>query len=113
MLPLGELWSGECRAVPGAPRTADHACCNMGYARGSCERFPEDAGPDAVRFSICRHEGEAVSIQYVLERDHLPFAHGRLEHPAVTESELLTRQARAYVESYLRRKKENRCKENR
>ena len=113
MLPLGEFWAGECRAMREAVQAAGHPGCNMGYARGSCAQFPVDDGPDAVRFTICRHEGAAVGIQYVLERDHLPFAHGRLECPAQAESEILARQAQAYVESYLRHKKENGWKENR
>jgi hypothetical protein len=122
MLPLGAWWKGVCFAVPGAPlveRVAAGAgwCdpnCNLGYARGACARFPEGDGPDAVRFTISSHESAAIHIYYVVERDHHPFAHGRLEYslaPAglVTPAETATleRQAEAYVESYLRRKEES------
>jgi len=117
MLPLGDAFAGECHAVPGRPWQPDPATsrplCNLGYARGRCDRFPADAGPDAVRFTISRDTGAALSLYYVLERDHHPFAHGPLEyslqsasfspHPA---SALLQTQARAYVTSYLRRKAE-------
>jgi hypothetical protein len=115
-LPLGESWTGHCRAVPGGFQPDDAAlrqCCNLGYARHSCSRFPAGDGPDAVRFTISSHEGDILSIYYVVERDHHPFAHGAMacsvstgqwNHPAVDPT--LLRQAQAYAESYLRRKKE-------
>jgi hypothetical protein len=118
MLPLGDWWQGYCHAVPGAPHpTGGSGCettCNLGYARGECARFPEGAGPDAVRFTICSHESTAIGIYYVVERDHHPFAQGRLEYSPTArafatppETATLARQAEAYVESYLRRRKES------
>ena len=118
MLPLGDWWKGECHAVPGAPEEAGGTgCdtgCNLGYARGACVRFPAGAGPDAVRFTISSHESTVIGIYYVVERDHHPFAQGRLAYsPAAKafvtppETAVLARQAQAYVESYLRRKKES------
>jgi hypothetical protein len=116
-LPLGGWWKGVCLAVPGAPQAeaeGNGGCdtnCNLGYARGACARFPAGEGPDAVRFTISSHESASIRIYYVVECDHLPFAHGRLEYsPAAAgfvtppDSAALERQARAYVESYLRRK---------
>ena len=118
MLPLGDWWKGICHAVPGAPEEAGgtwcETTCNLGYARGECVRFPEGPGPDAVRFSISSHEGAAIGIYYVVERDHHPFAQGRLEYSLTAngfvtapETAILARQAQAYVESYLRRRKES------
>jgi len=123
MLPLGDWWTGLCHAVPGEPQdgggsdaSRNATCgtmCNLGYARGECARFPEGDGPDAVRFTISSHEGAAIGIYYVVERDHHPFAHGRLEYSLTAagfvtppETATLARQAQAYVESYMRRKKE-------
>ena len=120
LLPLGDWWKGLCRALPGTPQAdavdavaGNDAGCNLGYARGQCARFPDDDGPDAVRFTVSSHESTAIRISYVLERDHHPFAHGRLEYStaaaafvAPPESVALERQARAYLESYLRRKEE-------
>ena len=117
MLPLGDWWKGVCHAMPGAPQEAGGSwcdtTCNLGYARGECARFPEGEGPDAVRFTISSHENATVGIYYALERDHHPFAHGRLEYSTTArafatppETATLARQAEAYVESYLRRKKE-------
>ena len=121
LLPLGDWWQGFCHALPGAPAAesgtaADGFCdtaCNMGYARGQCARFPAGDGPDAVRFTISSHHGDLIRIWYVVERDHHPFAHGQLEYSTAAaafavppETATLARQAQAYVESYLRRKKE-------
>jgi hypothetical protein len=117
-LPLGDWWRGVCHAVPDAPEeTGGNGCevaCNLGYARGVCVRFPEGPGPDAVRFTISSHESSAIGIYYVVERDHHPFAQGRLAYsPAASafvtppETAILARQAQSYVESYLRRKKES------
>jgi hypothetical protein len=120
MLPLGELWAGECTAAPGAPYPPGQDCCNMGYARGHCHNFPDGDGPDAARFMISSHENSTIGILYVLERDHLPFAHGTLEYSCAAggfleapPSGTLARQAQAYAESFLRRKKESGWKENR
>jgi hypothetical protein len=120
MLPLGGDWVGLCRSTGGQIWEPDEASlttlCNLGYARGSCPRFPADegdAGPDAVRFTIFRDDGRLVQVGYVVERDHYPFAHGGLEFSRAAaafvtapETEILHRQACAYVTSYLRRKGE-------
>jgi len=118
MLPLGDLFGGECRATAGQPSTPDdshlHRLCNLGYARGVCDRFPHGAGPDipdAVRFTISRDDGPLVHLYFVIERDHQPFAHGPLAYSTTEQSlvdnsagDLLARQAEAYAGSYLRRK---------
>ncbi|HXK02971.1 MAG TPA: hypothetical protein VMS37_11245 [Verrucomicrobiae bacterium] len=117
MLPLGESWAGLCRAVPGEDlrpdETALRQSCNLGYARRSCPRFPASDGPDAVRFTISSHQGDTLGIYYVVERDHHPFAHGALACSLTTgqwspspADDTLLRQAQAYVESYLRRRKD-------
>ena len=115
MLPLGESWSGICRAGAGEFRPDDAVlrCCNLGYARRTCPQFPAGDGPDAVRFTISSHSDDTVRIYYVVERDHHAFAHGPLAYSSVTgewnprvDDATLQRQAQAYVESYLRRKKD-------
>jgi hypothetical protein len=118
MLPLGGAWSGLCRAIPSEPWEPEPADverrCNLGYARGVCSRFPDDGGPDAIRFTVSRDDGAVLRLYYVAERDHHPFAHGTLEYaraaavapPHATCGETLDAQARAYAASYLRRKSE-------
>jgi len=110
LYPLGDRWAGPCRAQTGTgTENGDAICCNLGYARGQCPRFPEDAGPDAVRFTVTGADDRRLLLYYVVERDHHPFAHGPLEYSftdgVVTPTEaLLAQQARAYAESYRRRK---------
>jgi hypothetical protein len=118
MLPLGGAWAGVCRAVPGEqwqPETAEaQRRCNLGYARGICSRFPDDAGPDAIRFTITGDDGPTLRLYYVVERDHHPFAHGAIECSSspvglgapAAEIPILHSQAQAYAASYLRRKSE-------
>ena len=114
MLPLGDQYSGLCRAVPDRVTTPDDTAlrplCNLGYARGACPQFPDADGPDAVRFTISRDSGDSLAIAWVVERDHHPFANGRLEYAPATGAladapgDILARQAAAYAESYRRRK---------
>lgn len=117
MLPLGDHWTGICRAAPESPapvrETAHRPFCNLGYARLECGRFPAGDGPDAVRFTILAAEPGILRLYYVIERDHHPFAHGPLQYshasgkPAnLPVEETFARQAQAYAESYLRRKAE-------
>jgi len=115
-LPLGDAWSGQCHADPATPWQPGtdllYSACNIGYARTRCPRCPE-GGPDSVRFAVRADEGATVQIYYVVERDHLPFAHGPLEY-AVARGEFqaaaalpeVVRLARAYVSSYFRRRAE-------
>jgi hypothetical protein len=64
-----------------------------------------------VRFGILRREGGVAAIRYVIERDHHPFDDGiieireagELKEAGAQDSELLQRQARAFLSSYLRR----------
>jgi hypothetical protein len=110
---LGDLYTGRCRAdvaqiwQPDEQTVADR--CNLGYARGRCSHFPQDDGPDAVRFSVASRDSDAIRILYTMERNHRPFSSGALEYStdagafAGPQPEALGRLAHAYVRSYLRR----------
>jgi len=116
MLPLGDVWTGVCCAVADHPWQPDdsrlYRQCNLGYVRETCERFPHEEGPDAIRFNISGDNESTVRIAYVIERDHHPFAHGSLEYSRAEggfttnfpTDPSLARQAAAYAASYLRRK---------
>jgi len=65
-----------------------------------------------VRFSITEDTANRVRVIYVVEKDHAPVEHGtleylvddaRLEGPVI--SDVLVQQARAFLESYFRRKR--------
>jgi hypothetical protein len=115
-MPLGDSWSGVCRAAPEGDWLPDpntlQQLCNFGYARQKCARVPA-AAPDAVRFTISNDRDGIVGIYWVMEKDHLPFAHGPLEYSRAHGSlrtahpdPCLTQQAQAYAGSYLRRKED-------
>jgi hypothetical protein len=116
-LPLGDPYSGVCRVDPARDWTPDQntlrECCNLGYARRRCPRFPRGGGPDALRFSVVDDEEGTLRIFYVAEQEHSPVEHGTIEYAVATNrflngdtSETFQKQARAYAESYLRRKHE-------
>src|SRR5262249_52212374 len=84
MLPLGGFWSGTCGAEVNTNSSQDLRCCNLGYARGQCSRFPNDGEADAVRFTISNDEPESVGLYYVIERNHSPVSHGRLTYSRST-----------------------------
>jgi hypothetical protein len=106
---LGDLYSGRCRLGDSSPDAQTcFDCCNMGYARGRCSRFPLNDGPDAVRFCVSKDGPEAIRILYSIERDHHPFSNGALEFRTATGAftaapEALSSLGAAYVRSYLRR----------
>lgn len=113
-MPLGESWSGVCRAERGGEWRPDagtlQTLCNFGYARPHCVRVPAD-GPDAVRFSISHDREDIVRIYWVMEKNHLPCGHGPLDYSRAEAGFLaahpdasVARQAQVYVDSYLRRK---------
>lgn len=113
--PLGVLYRGVCRADSDqatAPRRdlLEHGC-NFGYARALCDRLPQDAGPDAVRFSITSDDGRCVRVWFTIEKGHLPDSHGRLVYDreaadweGIEARTLLHEQAQAYLNSYLNAK---------
>jgi hypothetical protein len=112
-MPLGDAWSGICRAAlaEGHPDANTlQQLCNFGYAREKCALVPPGV-PDAVRFTISNDREGLIRIYWVMEKDHLPFAHGPLEYSRAEAGFIaphpdasLNRQAQAYVSSYLRRK---------
>ena len=118
--PLGEPYAGVCRARegedfrPGEDFLVD--ICNLGYPALACTRFPGEAGPDAVRFSVMADDGRVVRIAYVLEKGHAFYENGFLEYDRAANrwssrkvQPLLQRQADAYLNSYLRKEQETRA----
>ena len=112
-LPLGDAYTGECRAgeTPHQPDSAViRTSCNSGYAGGRCERFPQGARADALRFSIVADEGDGIRVQYIFEKGCWPLDHGELRYSESEHSftpqpadEVVARQAAVFLESYLRR----------
>ena len=68
-LPLGQAYQGLCHAANADPPTgARLKLCNLGYARGRCDRFPPAHDVDANRFS----RAADGSIVWIEEADHAP-----------------------------------------
>ena len=118
--PLGEPYAGVCRARegedfrPGEDFLVD--VCNLGYPALTCARFPGEAGPDAVRFSVMADDDQLVRIAYVVEKGHAPCENGLLDYDRAANrwssrkvQPLLQRQAEAYLNSYLRKEQETRA----
>jgi hypothetical protein len=105
-LPLGDAFSGECRA-PGTSAQPEEThvreVCNFGYGRDRCEQFPAHSAFDAIRFHVSSDSGGVIQIQYVCEKDCWPTEHGDAGAGS-TLTEVLRRQADAFVESYVRRR---------
>jgi hypothetical protein len=104
-MPLGDSYGGECAVNPGAliPIDTLRRCCNLGYARGMCERAAQ-AEADAVRFMIRSDSADSVLVAWSMERNHHPVAVGKVAFPLADCSTPIERQARAYCDSYLRSK---------
>jgi hypothetical protein len=116
-LPLGDPYNGICRADPMRERSPAaqtlRECCNVGRASHRCSHFPKEDGPDAIRYSVASDAEDVIRIFYVAERANRSVDHGTVEFETATglfrdgpAGETLEKQARAYVESYLRRKQE-------
>jgi hypothetical protein len=112
--PLGDVFGGACHAQPAdivePPEARQRELCNCGYARTRCDRFPGGDAPDAVRFSLTEDTLARLSFVYVIEKDHAPVEHGMLHYGIEkallngSVNDVLDRQARAFVESYLSRR---------
>jgi hypothetical protein len=111
-LPLLDAYDGECRASesPAIPDArALQRSCNIGYASADCARFPADAEADAIRFHIATDADGRLRLQYVLEKSCWPVRHGFLDYAEGAfaphdQSEILARQAAAFISGYLRRR---------
>jgi hypothetical protein len=102
-MPLGSVFAGECTVVDGEAWTPSDSvvrtACNTGYPRGQCDRFPQSAKYDIVRFLVTEDHGTGGSLSYVYEKDHYPALCGDVRIPAEGSS-LLEIQATSYWNSY-------------
>jgi hypothetical protein len=112
-VPLGEPYWGVCRCgesefQPDSETVRE--CCNFGNVRARCARFPATAEYDTISLTAWSGGDGAVEVQYIMERDHTPVSHGRLQFSGGDfeknkAPDAVLSQARAFAESYLRSKR--------
>jgi hypothetical protein len=108
-LPLIEQYGGLCR-VRAEPIQSTETCCNHGYARGLCERFPAEVKNTAHRFSLLRRNPEELELLFIREEDYAPALNYQLHFSVIGnclgEHDLdscIAAQALAFCRSYLRK----------
>lgn len=112
-LPLGAAWHGSCAATDhaDAPLTnVELESCNLGYAK-HCPRLPKDRHGDAIRFGVSNDSGEMISVQFVIESEYLPLAHGLLQYDSRTMTWIVEhpqpraqKLAAAFLQTYIERR---------
>jgi hypothetical protein len=110
-LPLGAPYRGFCQSVDGQRFEPDargvRECCNTGYARGRCARFPDRAPADALRFSIEADANGVIEIVFIFEAAWSPARFGRAQwsEGAIRCEEaldpVLRRQMEIFISNYL------------
>jgi len=109
---------GFCHALSGTsfapPEEHQRELCNRGYARGLCAHFPGSGAADAVRFpspaiaaGVCASSmfSKRTTPRSLMETLNFrpPIFKPAIFRPAAAPADdLLLRQARAFVESYLK-----------
>jgi hypothetical protein len=108
-LPLIEQYAGLCHASAEAVYSTE-SCCNHGYVRGQCERFPKSSKNRAHRFSLLRRDPEELELLFVNEEEYSPVSirqlHFSVSGNRLSEHDLdccAAAQALAFCRSYLRR----------
>jgi hypothetical protein len=112
-LPLIDEYDGLCRAgerVENASESVRFACCNHGYSKAACGRFPRAEQPSAFRYTVLRESADELQILCIEEREHIPTWHGTVRFEigisALMENELssiVRAQATAFCRSYIER----------
>ena len=112
-LPLLDEYEGVCHAggdsLP-APHARRFECCNQGYSRGCCERFPAAEDRSGLRYDVLRRTPAALEIVCIEEQQYAPvrwqsvqyFFENEQTEPEMTD-ECMRAQLLAFCRSYLRR----------
>ena len=112
-IPLIEEYDGLCHATDqpsDVPADMRFRCCNHGYARQTCPRFPLHESRSSFRFDLAaRAEGE-LKVLCIEESSHAPTAWQVMRYErssGVINSDsndpCQRAQARAFCQSFLRR----------
>ena len=112
-LPLLDEYDGLCHATRERlpiPEQVRFRCCNHGYSRGACERFPADESRSGLRYDVVRRTGTGLEVVCVEEKDYAPLHWQSIRYFPDTqriEPELndicMEAQLLAFCQSYLKR----------
>jgi hypothetical protein len=112
-LPLLDEYDGLCHATAEAlaiPSAVRFRCCNHGYSRGICERFPAAESRCGLRYSVLRRTGTGLEILCVEEQEYAPLRWYSLQYfpdsqriePELNDT-CMRSQVLAFCRSYLKR----------
>jgi hypothetical protein len=111
-LPLIDEYEGLCHAGSEpiqAPAEVRFRCCNHGYSKGCCERFPVAEVRSSVRYSVVRHNQTALDLICIEEQNYAPLRWRALQYVLASEclnpeidDACVWAQAVAFCRSYLR-----------
>ncbi|MGH9581624.1 MAG: hypothetical protein ACRD4O_01660 [Bryobacteraceae bacterium] len=74
-LPLIREYDGRCRASANetaAPEALRFRCCNQGYSRGVCDRFPANERRSCLRYHLNERTALALRVLCVEEENYAP-----------------------------------------
>ncbi len=110
-LPLIDEYDGLCHAASEpieAPAELRFRCCNHGYSRGCCERFPSSEARSAVRYSVLRHSRNTLDLICIEEQNYAPLRSRTVRYFLTSErlepeldDACIQAQAVAFCRSYL------------
>ena len=112
-LPLIDEYEGWCHAGSGpieAPAELRFRCCNHGYSKGCCERFPSGDARSSLRYNVVKVVENTLELVCIEEQNYAPLRWRTLQYFSTTqhlepepEDACTQAQAIAFCHSYLRR----------
>lgn len=112
-LPLIDEYDGWCRAGSEpieAPVNLRFRCCNHGYSKGSCERFPSGEARSSVRYDVVRQSQSSLELVCIEEQNYAPLRWHTMQYFLGSErlepefdDHCTQAQALAFCRSYLSR----------
>ncbi|MFL6353005.1 MAG: hypothetical protein ACJ74Z_14310 [Bryobacteraceae bacterium] len=112
-LPLIDEYNGLCRAASEpieAPTELRFRCCNHGYSKGACERFPSGEIRSSLRYHVVRRAEDALELLCIEEQNYAPLRWRTIQYLLTNErlepeleDPCSQAQAIAFCRSYLKR----------
>jgi hypothetical protein len=73
--PLIDAFLGDCHATEFPSPAPDEMlipCCNHGYSRAECPKFPVADNRSALRYSVVRRSPDFLDLVIIVERGYTP-----------------------------------------